>query len=81
MERPKISLLAGIPTLDIRSFTEGNITERKLFVDQLGHAYETIGFVAIHGHGIPDQLIENLYDGSRSFFGLPVQNKQKYARP
>ena len=81
MERSEISLLAGIPTLDIRSFTEGEMSERKLFVDQLGHAYETIGFVAIHGHGIPDQLIEKLYDESRSFFGLPVQKKQKYARP
>lgn len=74
-------MIAGIPTLDIRHFTSGSSEEKQKFVESLGHAYETIGFAAIHGHGIPDALIENLYAESKSFFSLSSEVKKKYARP
>lgn len=75
------SLLAGIPTLDIRAFINGNEQEKAQFAASLGEAYETIGFAAIHGHGIPGELIASLYRESESFFGLPVETKRRYARP
>ena len=75
------NLLAGIPTLDIRAFINGNEKEKAAFAAALGEAYETIGFAAIHGHGIPDELIARLYSESEGFFGLPVETKRRYARP
>ena len=75
------NLLAGIPTLDIRAFINGNEQEKAAFAASLGEAYETIGFAAIHGHGIPDELIARLYSESESFFGLPAETKRRYARP
>ncbi len=74
-------MLAGIPTLDIRLFEIGSDSERTQFVEQLGYAYETIGFVAISGHGIPKLLINHLYSQSRAFFELPTEIKKQYARP
>lgn len=74
-------LLAGIPTLDLRKFTHGSEAERTEFIDTLGRAYETIGFAAIHGHGISDDLIAQLYRTSEQFFTLPLATKQRYARP
>ena len=62
------SLLAGIPTLDIRAFINGSETEKAAFAAALGEAYETIGFAAIHGHGISDELIARLYSESEAFF-------------
>ena len=73
--------LAGIPTLDIQSFIGGNDADRRAFASQLGEAYETIGFAAIHGHGIPDELITQLYAESEAFFALPTDMKRRYARP
>lgn len=74
-------MLAGIPTLDIRRFISGSDEERTQFVEQLGYAYETIGFVAISGHEVPAILIQNLYNQSRAFFELETETKKKYARP
>ena len=81
MTKDTINMLAGIPTLDIRSFESGTKDDRKQFVEQLGYAYETIGFVAIHGHGIPTLLIDHLYSQSRTFFELPQDVKKRHARP
>ena len=75
------SLLAGIPTLDIRAFINGDKDEKAAFAAALGEAYETIGFAAIHGHGISDDLIARLYSESEGFFALPAETKRKYARP
>lgn len=81
MENQEMSFVAGIPTLDIQDFTKGNQELRNKFVSNLGDAYESIGFVAIHGHGIPDALIEDLYAQSQDFFGLSPEQKKAYARP
>ncbi len=75
------NLVAGIPTLDLRDFTAGDSTQKAAFVATLGRAYETIGFAAISGHGIPQDRIEALYAESRHFFELPFETKQQYARP
>lgn len=81
MNDDEISLIAGIPTLDVRRFTQGDAEQRRHFVESIGNAYESIGFVAIHGHDIPDELIEGLYRESQDFFSLPQSTKVKYARP
>ena len=73
--------LTGIPTLDIQSFINGDDAAKRAFASQLGEAYETIGFAAIHGHGIPDDLIAQLYEESEAFFALPAEVKRQYARP
>lgn len=73
--------LTGIPTLDIQSFINGDDAAKRAFASQLGAAYETIGFAAIHGHGIPDELIAQLYEESEAFFALPAEVKRQYARP
>ncbi len=76
-----ISMIAGIPTLNVGDFLSGDAAARDRFIAQLGAAYEGIGFAAIHGHGIPDKLIDILYSQSKAFFGLPTETKQKYMRP
>ena len=81
MAQSDSSLLAGIPTLDIRAFINGSETEKAAFAAALGEAYETIGFAAIHGHGISDELIARLYSESEAFFALPAETKRQYARP
>ena len=64
-----------------RAFINGSETEKAAFAAALGEAYETIGFAAIHGHGISDELIARLYSESEAFFALPAETKRQYARP
>lgn len=69
---------AGIPSVDLRAFTHGNAEERLAFVQELGHAYETVGFVAVKNHGIPQDLIDELYRLVKAFFALPESAKKQY---
>jgi isopenicillin N synthase-like dioxygenase len=51
------------------------------FVEELGKAYEDVGFVAVKNHGIPVQLIADLYKYVQQFFSLPSEKKKQFENP
>lgn len=67
-----------IPSLDLADFTSGDASKKAKFVQELGDAYNNIGFVAIKNHGLTDELTEQLYGSVKEFFGQPQDLKQKY---
>jgi isopenicillin N synthase-like dioxygenase len=71
----------SIPVVDLAGFLSGDQAIKKSFVQQLGKAYEEVGFVAVQNHGIPAHLIEDLYKNVQQFFSLPLAIKEKYERP
>lgn len=71
----------SIPVVDLDKFTKGDASERTEFVYELGRAYEEVGFVAVKNHGIPDDLIDDLYKHVKQFFGLPLDLKKGYEKP
>jgi isopenicillin N synthase-like dioxygenase len=70
-----------IPSVDLRDFLSDDPTRKQKFVNEIGKAYEDIGFVALKGHFLDDKLVENLYSEVRNFFSLPVETKEKYEIP
>ncbi len=68
----------GIPVVDLAAFTNGDINSKQAFVESLGKAYEEVGFVSVKNHGIPDQLIADLYTYVQQFFSLPAEKKKLY---
>ncbi|WP_026462218.1 isopenicillin N synthase family dioxygenase [Adhaeribacter aquaticus] len=74
-------LLDKIPSLDLADFTSGDADKKNQFVQNLGEAFQNIGFVAIRNHGLSDTLTQDLYDAAKNFFSLPDEVKQKYERP
>lgn len=71
----------GIPVVDLADFLSGDPKKRNSFVQQLGKAYEDVGFVAVKNHGIPDDLIADLYKYVQQFFSMPSDAKKKYEVP
>ena len=71
----------GIPVVDLADFLSGDPAKKKAFVNQLGKAYEEVGFVAVKNHGISDDLIRDLYKYVQEFFSLPSAEKRKYEIP
>ena len=71
----------GIPVVDLADFLSGDPKRKQSFVQQLGKAYEDVGFVAVKNHGIPDDLIGDLYKYVQRFFSLPSDTKKKYEVP
>ncbi|MFT3703585.1 MAG: 2-oxoglutarate and iron-dependent oxygenase domain-containing protein [Agriterribacter sp.] len=71
----------NIPVVDLADFTNGTPDRKKNFVQQLGKAYEDVGFVAVKNHGISPELIDVLYKSVQDFFSLPLQKKKQYEIP
>jgi isopenicillin N synthase-like dioxygenase len=70
-----------IPSVDLRDFLSEDPARKQKFVNEIGKAYEDIGFVALKGHFLNDQLVDDLYAEVRNFFNLPLDNKTKYEIP
>ncbi len=74
-------LLDHIPSLDLADFRSGDPQRKARFVQQLGEAYQNIGFVALKNHGLNDEETKHLYADVQAFFQLPDEAKQRYENP
>jgi isopenicillin N synthase-like dioxygenase len=70
-----------IPSVDLRDFLSDEPARKQKFVNEIGRAYEDIGFVALKGHFLDDKLVEDLYSEVRNFFNLPLETKAQYEIP
>ena len=70
-----------IPVVNLADFLSSDASLKQQFVQQLGKAYEEVGFVAVKNHGIPDELIKRMYQQVQDFFSLPSEKKKKYEIP
>ncbi len=71
----------SIPVVDLQEFRLNDSARKSQFVKNLGNAYEEVGFVAVKNHGIPTDLIAELYKQVQAFFALPIDVKCKYEKP
>jgi isopenicillin N synthase-like dioxygenase len=72
---------AGIPSVNLTDFINGNAQQKAAFVQELGKAYEDIGFVAVRGHFLSDELSDNLYEQVKQFYALSADKKEAYEVP
>ncbi|NNE55365.1 MAG: isopenicillin N synthase family oxygenase [Flavobacteriales bacterium] len=73
--------LTGIPNVDLADFLSGDEIRKQKFVNELGAAYENIGFVAVRNHFIDESTQDKLYAEVKAFFDLPEDVKMKYEDP
>ena len=70
-----------IPSVNLADFLSNDIHRKQKFIQEIGHAYENIGFVALKGHFLDDTLVDDLYKEVKNFFDLPTEVKEKYEIP
>jgi len=70
--------MKNIPSVDLSDFLSENTTRKQKFIKEIGEAYEEIGFVALKGHFLTDELSEQLYTEVKNFFDLPTKIKESY---
>ena len=73
--------MSKVPSVDLSDFLSGDENRKQKFINEIGNAYETIGFVALKGHFLDDELVDNLYGEIKNFFDLPTDIKEKYEIP
>jgi isopenicillin N synthase-like dioxygenase len=77
----KTNTMQNIPSVDLRDFLSVDPKRKQKFVNEIGSAFEEIGFVALKGHFLDDHLVEELYGEIRNFFALPLETKYSYEIP
>ncbi|MBU2525136.1 MAG: isopenicillin N synthase family oxygenase [Bacteroidetes bacterium] len=70
----------NIPSVDLADFISTDLHRKQKFVEEIGKAYEEIGFVALKNHFLDDALVADLYKEVAAFFALPTDVKQGYER-
>lgn len=70
--------MSAIPSVDLRDFVSGDVQRKEKFTREIGRAFEEIGFVALSGHFLSDQLVEDLYAEIKKFFALSQEVKDNY---
>jgi len=68
----------NIPGVDLADFLSDNPKRKQKFVNEIGKAFEEIGFVSLRNHFLNEKLSEALYNEVKAFFALPYAVKRKY---
>lgn len=68
----------NIPSVDLSDFLSDDPKRKEKFVNEIGKAYEEIGFVSLKNHFLSDDLVSELYKEVKSFFDLSLETKEKY---
>ena len=71
----------NIPVVDLDLYVNGTEAQKVQFSQELGKAFEEVGFVAVKNHGIDQVLIDKVYATVQAFFKLPSDTKKKYEIP
>jgi isopenicillin N synthase-like dioxygenase len=69
--------VARIPVIDFGPCFAGEPGALEAVGAEVRHACETIGFLYIKSHGIPEDLIDRAFAQSKRFHALPLAEKQK----
>jgi len=73
--------MSAIPSVDLEDFISRDNKRKEKFIEEIGSAFENIGFVALRGHFLSEKLVDDLYAEIKNFFNLPQEIKDKYEIP
>jgi isopenicillin N synthase-like dioxygenase len=75
------SVADTIPVIDMAPFLSGDPAGSRAVAEAVRAACEGIGFFTITGHGVPEALVDRLYDDARALFTLPLEEKLRIRKP
>ena len=78
MQNNQNNNMNNIPSVDLSDFLSADSKRKQKFVDEIGKAYEEIGFVALKNHFLSPDLTNQLYEQVQKFFELPPEVKRSY---
>ncbi len=71
-------LMKNIPRVDLKDFLSNDPSLKQAFVNDLGQAFENIGFVILKGHYLSSEQTDLLYREIKAFFDLGEAQKRAY---
>ncbi|MED3724848.1 4-hydroxy-tetrahydrodipicolinate synthase [Priestia filamentosa] len=71
----KQTAFSEIPMIDIEALVDGSDPEG--VARTIGKACEEVGFFYVKNHGVPQDLIDRMYQATKQFFELPAEVKER----
>ncbi len=71
----------AVPVIDISPFLAGTPEGKASVAKAVADACTDIGFFAISGHGVPQNIVEDLRESAHSFFEQPEEVKHRFKHP
>jgi isopenicillin N synthase-like dioxygenase len=68
-----------VPTLSLKSYTEGSKSEQVSFINDLYVGIKDYGFVILKDHDVSQKLLDQGYEMLKAFYSQPTETKMKYA--
>ena len=78
--RSLCAMASLVPTIDISCFDD-DVDQRSRVAAQVAAACRDVGFLEIAGHGVPQDLIDEMQAVTTEFFDLPLDEKSRYVTP
>jgi isopenicillin N synthase-like dioxygenase len=66
-----------IPVVDVAALESGAAAEVAKVGQALRGAAETVGFFYVRNHGVPQHLIDAVFEAAQRFFALPQETKER----
>src|SRR4051794_10766487 len=65
----------AIPLIDVAGHLGGDAASSRKAAAQLRWAFENVGFYYLVGHGVPQMLIDRIYQAAARFHAQPMSDK------
>jgi isopenicillin N synthase-like dioxygenase len=72
---------ADFPVFDLSRFAGADEDGKRALGQEVDRICRATGFLAIAGHGVPQPVIDGIWNAARAFFDLPAEEKQKARAP
>lgn len=79
IEQSSLATVRQVPTLSLKSYTEGSVEEQSRFIQQLYIGLKDYGFIILKDHDVSQELLNKGYQMLEQFYALPEATKLKYA--
>lgn len=70
-----------VPVIDIADIFSTSKGTREAKARQIGQACEDIGFFVIKNHGVPQEIINDMWGETAAFFDRPTAEKLEFVKP
>ena len=73
--------MSAVPELDISPFLNGDASQRMQVARRLDEVCRDVGFFCLTGHGVSEAQFSGIYDVSKAFFHLGLNQKRQVSQP
>jgi isopenicillin N synthase-like dioxygenase len=71
--------MVQIPTIDLAEFRDADSARRREISQEIDSSLQRTGMFLLRGHSVPANLAEEMRACGRKFFGLPAEQRYRYA--